>query len=342
MEDRVAALLRDGQAAARAGKRAVARRKFRAALVLAPVNVTALLWLAWLSDDPRASLAYIARVLAYAPDNPRAHAALRWARRRAHPPVSQHRPSLPAPAAPVRHRWWNRAAAAVVLALLVVLVGGVLAWFPPDGLPVLAALVASPSPIPAVMASPAPTDTPVPTPTATRTAIPTPTATSTITPTGTPTHSLTVSPSPSVTATPGSALPTAPPFPPTVTLAPSSIRSNVRWIDVDLTHQTLTAYEGQTPVRTTFVSTGLPRTPTPVGRYHIWIKLRYDNMSGPGYYLRNVPYVMYFYGGYGLHGTYWHSNFGHPMSHGCVNLPTAEAEWLFNWADVGTLVNVHH
>jgi lipoprotein-anchoring transpeptidase ErfK/SrfK len=65
-------------------------------------------------------------------------------------------------------------------------------------------------------------------------------------------------------------------------------------------------------------------------------------MSGPGYYLPNVPYVMYFHGGYGLHGTTWHANFGHPMSHGCVNLPTSEAEWLFNWAQVGTMVNIHY
>ncbi|HET90406.1 MAG TPA: murein L,D-transpeptidase, partial [Chloroflexi bacterium] len=122
----------------------------------------------------------------------------------------------------------------------------------------------------------------------------------------------------------------------------SSAPSNVRWIDVDLTRQLLTAYEGQTLVRMTAVSTGLPRTPTPVGQFNIWIKLRYDDMSGPGYYLRNVPYVMYFHGGYGLHGTYWHANFGHPMSHGCVNLPTSEAEWLYNWASVGTMVNIHY
>ena len=64
-------------------------------------------------------------------------------------------------------------------------------------------------------------------------------------------------------------------------------------------------------------------------------------MSGPGYYLPDVPYVMYFYDGYGLHGTYWHSNFGTPMSHGCVNLSIPDAEWLYNWADVGTLVNIH-
>jgi len=110
---------------------------------------------------------------------------------------------------------------------------------------------------------------------------------------------------------------------------------------VYLTQQRVTAYEGQSPVYTTLASTGLPNTPTVVGQFRIWIKLRYDDMSGPGYYLEDVPYVMYFYKGYGLHGVWWHGNFGHPMSHGCVNLPTDAAEWLFNWADVGTLVNVH-
>ncbi len=114
----------------------------------------------------------------------------------------------------------------------------------------------------------------------------------------------------------------------------------VRWIDVDLSEQTLTAYENGVPVHTTLVSTGLPKTPTPTGQFRIWIKLRTDDMAGEDYYIEDVPYVMYFYQGYGLHGVTWHGNFGHPMSHGCVNLPTEEAEWLFNWADVETLVNI--
>jgi lipoprotein-anchoring transpeptidase ErfK/SrfK len=109
-----------------------------------------------------------------------------------------------------------------------------------------------------------------------------------------------------------------------------------------LTHQRINAYEGQTLVRTALVSTGLPRTPTPVGLFRIHTKLRRDDMSGVDYYLPSVPYVMYFYGGYGIHGTYWHANFGSPMSHGCVNVPTTHAKWLFDWADVGTLVYVHY
>jgi len=114
-----------------------------------------------------------------------------------------------------------------------------------------------------------------------------------------------------------------------------------RWIDVDISEQRLTAYQETTPVRTTLVSTGLPETPTPVGQFHIWIKLRFDDMAGEGYYIEDVPFVMYFHEGYGLHGVTWHGNFGYPMSHGCVNLPTTEAEWLYEWADVGTLVNIH-
>ncbi len=123
---------------------------------------------------------------------------------------------------------------------------------------------------------------------------------------------------------------------------PSPSPSGGRWIDVNLSAQRLTAYVGGTAVRSTYVSTGLPRTPTPTGDYRIYVKYTADSMSGPGYYLPNVPYVMYFYRGYGIHGTYWHSNFGHPMSHGCVNLPTSEARWLFNWASVGTLVRIHY
>jgi LysM repeat protein len=123
--------------------------------------------------------------------------------------------------------------------------------------------------------------------------------------------------------------------------APSPAPTGGRWIDVDLSAQRLTAYQGSTPVRSTLVSTGLPSTPTPTGQYRIYVKYTYKHMSGPGYSLPNVPYTMFFYRGYSIHGTYWHSNFGHPMSHGCINLPTAEARWLFNWASVGTLVKIH-
>ncbi|MCI0553725.1 MAG: L,D-transpeptidase family protein [Anaerolineae bacterium] len=118
--------------------------------------------------------------------------------------------------------------------------------------------------------------------------------------------------------------------------------NGARWIDVDLSQQRVYAYEGDIIVNSFIVSTGTSRTPTVTGKYKIWIKLKSTTMSGPGYHLTNVPYTMYFYKGYGLHGTYWHNNFGTPMSHGCVNLSIPDAQWLYNWAFEGTTVNVHY
>lgn len=115
-----------------------------------------------------------------------------------------------------------------------------------------------------------------------------------------------------------------------------------KWIDVNLSTQTITAYEGPTPVYSALVSTGLWGTPTVVGTYQIYVKYPSTLMSGPGYYLPNVPHVMYFYLGYAIHGAYWHNNFGTPMSHGCVNLSLPDAEWFYNWAPVGTKVVTHY
>lgn len=116
-------------------------------------------------------------------------------------------------------------------------------------------------------------------------------------------------------------------------------------IYVDLTNQELSAYEGDKKVFSFPVSTGKWRF-TPTGDFRIWIKLRYvrmtggDQSDGTFYDLPNVPYTMFFYNhqypqsmGFGLHGAYWHNNFGHPMSHGCVNISITNAEKLFYWAD---------
>jgi lipoprotein-anchoring transpeptidase ErfK/SrfK len=180
----------------------------------------------------------------------------------------------------------------------------------------------------------------------TATDVPTVTETSTSIPTDEPT--LQASP-PAATETPGSMVmeivndtPTSESAAP-VPAAPEYASGNgERWIDVDLTNQAVYAYEGDTVVNSFIVSTGTWLTPTVTGQYKIYVKIRSGNMHGPGYFLPDVPYIMYFYKGYGLHGTYWHHNFGTPMSHGCVNLRTDEAAWLFNWASVGTVVNVHY
>lgn len=114
-------------------------------------------------------------------------------------------------------------------------------------------------------------------------------------------------------------------------------------IYVDLATQTLTATQGDSVYMQVPVSTG-KWFPTPDGEFTIWEKLRATRMSGgegaDAYDLPNVPWVMFFGGsgvadgrGFSLHGAYWHNNFGHTMSHGCVNMRIVDAERLFYWAD---------
>ncbi len=113
-----------------------------------------------------------------------------------------------------------------------------------------------------------------------------------------------------------------------------------KWIEVILAEQRLIAWEDGRMVMTTLVSTGAQDTPTVRGVFRIYRKLDSQHMRGRGYDLPNVPYVMYFKGSYAMHGTYWHNNFGQPMSHGCVNIPTGKAAWLYGWAPLGTVVVV--
>ena len=114
-----------------------------------------------------------------------------------------------------------------------------------------------------------------------------------------------------------------------------------KWIEVDLSQQRLYAHENGQVVFTTLISSGRSPYRTPIGRFRVWAKVRRQTMSGPGYSLPNVQWVMYFAGANAIHGTYWHHNFGHPMSHGCVNATNKAAKWLYNWAPYGTIVVVH-
>lgn len=113
-------------------------------------------------------------------------------------------------------------------------------------------------------------------------------------------------------------------------------RNEDRWIRVDLSEQIAVAYEGTKPIRAFVISSGLPRTPTVVGEFHIKTKVKSQTMtggSGASYYnLPNVKWVQYFYQEYAFHGTYWHNDFGKPKSHGCINMTNADAKWLFDWA----------
>jgi len=121
-----------------------------------------------------------------------------------------------------------------------------------------------------------------------------------------------------------------------------------REIVVSLWQQRLWAYEGDQVVLATWVSTGTAETEevaTPVGQWRVLVKFWSETMegiaNGEPYRVEDVPHVLYFTNeGHALHGTYWHSNFGTPMSHGCVNLPLDVAAWMYDWAPEGTAVTV--
>jgi len=131
----------------------------------------------------------------------------------------------------------------------------------------------------------------------------------------------------------------AQPEPPNDFTIPDGVKEGEYWVDVNLTKKILTLYLYDKPVFATYVAIGRTTNPTVIGTYRIWWKLRKDRMVGgppavPYYYnLPNVPYVMYYHNGYGLHGTYWHDEFGSRKSAGCTNLTQGDAKYLFNILD---------
>lgn len=123
--------------------------------------------------------------------------------------------------------------------------------------------------------------------------------------------------------------------------APPAPSPTGKVIAVDLTKQTEYDYEDGALVYATRISSGINDW-TPKGTFRVYAKSKSQKMSGPGYYLPHVPNILWFKGDYSLHGVYWHHDFGiRPRSHGCVGEPLDAAEWIFNWADVGTPVVIY-
>jgi lipoprotein-anchoring transpeptidase ErfK/SrfK len=146
--------------------------------------------------------------------------------------------------------------------------------------------------------------------------------------------------------------------PPKIDLAMDTLKSPVlgvhvsngkKHIYVDLSAQTLYAYEGSNEIMQALISSG-KWGKTPTGNFNIWQKLPVTRMAGgegaDAYDLPNIQWVMYFHNDFGFHTAYWHDNFGHPMSHGCVNMRLVDAKRLYDWADgpvsgqLGTTVSV--
>ncbi len=113
-----------------------------------------------------------------------------------------------------------------------------------------------------------------------------------------------------------------------------------RWVGIDLYEQVMTVYDGEKPIFTTLVATGLPRWPTYEGDFNIYFRRTRTDMSWgtPGddfYLLEEVPWTMFFDEGRALHGAYWHDGLGYRRSHGCVNLSITDAHWLYTWVAEG-------
>lgn len=351
-------LLQQARAAIQAGDKQTARHFLQQAVTQQPDDFAAWLWLASVAASPTASMEYVQRAERLNPTHPTVLKAKAWAQRRL--------PTEPA-AAPVAtkpaSRWQNWAMISSLVLLVLLLLGSAAFYF---------GFVDSQSQV-TTTAVLAPTQPPTQATTEPKVvaAVPTNDPTATAVPTNSPTPAPTERPErllsknvsngsqplPTWTPTP---LPTNTPVPsptpvPTFISAqtsdwvgkrPFGVGENERWIDVNLSSQSLNAFEGDVLVYSALVSSGLANFPTVTGQFRTWIKYESQTMDGRllgyDYYLENVPYVMYFYQDYAIHGAYWHNNFGTPMSHGCVNVSIPDSQWLFTWAPLGTLVNVHY
>ena len=355
-------LLQQAYTALKGGRKQEARQLLTQLVQQHPEEFRGWLWLASVAESPQQALTYVERAAQLNPTHPSVAQARAWAERRVdsiqgsvgsssgggrQDEEGEKRPFLPL--------IWAGAAALI----LVLLLAG--AWLinnngwanldqtahtqPADA---SARLITDSEPGPlddtAVIATLEPTSEPTPTttPPAPRSllqaksvaAVNQPLPTWTTTPTASPTPTATPTPEPTFVASQN------------YIQRPLGVRADERWIDINLTTQTLTAYEGDTPVFSTLISSGISSRRTVTGQFRVWHRTLSQTMDGGrfgyDYYLENVPHVMYFYRDFAIHGAYWHNNFGTPMSSGCVNMKVDEAEWLFNWSQMGTLVNVRY
>jgi lipoprotein-anchoring transpeptidase ErfK/SrfK len=353
--------LRLGIEAARNGQVEVARQSLQQILAVEPANIPAMLWLAFIAATPKESVQLLEQVLQLDPENERAKSGLRWAQARLAAETSETAeaqttaPEEEMSSLELRQQLFsgdarNQGRKSVLahrarrninpfLLFLLIFIGGAAAVSIGFSQPkmVSAQIEAKPIQITATPhanifaiakelhhASPTPMVSPKLESKSLDLTVKSKDLDSSITPV-----ILTPTAIPNATVNAGPTL-----------LKPVEVTSLVhepaspdeKWIEVNIAAQRVTAWEGNVPVMSFLASTGLPETPTVTGEFHIYWKQVSTVMSGVDYYLPDVPYVMYFYEDYGLHGVYWHHNFGRQMSRGCVNLATDEAKQLFEWA----------
>jgi len=345
--EQLRAALRQARRSLKAGDNATARDFARQAARLNPENEEAWLILASVST-PRQAIAYFNKVLKINPTSQPARKGLHLAARQAHQQALQSEkkaePSRPEPpststakaataAQPARteqkkkskvqrqHPW------PVFLFLALVTLGLTLVFgFGPTT--IVVTFDSPPAAQPPVATLPPPASTPTPIPAASSTPVPSMTAI--------PTYTLIP------TFVPAENKAYASYYAHSWDITAPAAASDDFWLEIDLSQQMLFAYEGSTLLNSFLVSTGTSQHPTVTGSYKIYAMHPTYTMRGPGYDLPDVPYSMFFYKGYSIHGTYWHNNFGTTMSHGCVNMETSAAAWVYERARIGTPVIVHY
>lgn len=135
-------------------------------------------------------------------------------------------------------------------------------------------------------------------------------------------------------------IPTPTPIPTPVPVLPNTSKH----IIVTLKTQTLQYFEGDRLIGEFKISSGIRGMPTPTGEFTVLAKKPVVHYKGETYNFPNTKWNLMFKANvplnYYIHGAYWHNNFGHPMSHGCVNVSYVNMEPLYNWAEVGTRITI--
>ncbi|UWF77963.1 MULTISPECIES: L,D-transpeptidase family protein [Microbacterium] len=136
-------------------------------------------------------------------------------------------------------------------------------------------------------------------------------------------------------------------YPLAVTSTPFETTALFRRIEVDLSEQRTYLFENEQLVQSWAISSGTAATPTDTGHFKVYAYVRIQDMRGTNadgskYVTEDVPWVSYYNGDEAFHGTYWHDNFGTPMSHGCVNMTFDAAQYVYEWSTIGTEVWVHN
>jgi hypothetical protein len=135
------------------------------------------------------------------------------------------------------------------------------------------------------------------------------------------------------------------------TPVPADAPVSGRWIDVNLTQQLLVAYDGRDVNRVVVITTGMAGWETPSGFYQILWRVPNETMESGAigaehfYKLEDVLFTQYFTNqGHAIHYAWWRTpqTIGRPGSHGCLNTLFDDAQYLWDWASIGTPVYVHN